>query len=46
MDGLSLFTQCDIFIQLNNKFEEFKQIVDIDTDYLLKQKEKEIETFI
>ena len=42
VDILSLFTQCDIFIQLHNKFHENKQIVDIDTDYLIEQKEKDL----
>ena len=43
IDILSLYNQCDIFIQLNNKFQGFKQTVDIDPDYIIEQKEKEID---
>ena len=31
------------FYSIKQKFQDFKQTVDIDTDYLLEQKEKEIE---
>ena len=41
-DFLSLFKHCDIFTQLNKKLHENKQTVEADTDYLIKQKEKEI----
>ena len=40
VDILSLFTQCDIFIQLHKKFHENDKEVDIDTNYLIEQKEK------
>ena len=39
---MSLFTQCNIFIQLNQKFHENEKEVDVDVDYLIEQKEKEI----
>ena len=42
-DILSLFTQCDICVQLHKQFQNFKETVDFDTDYLISQKEKEIE---
>ena len=42
VDILSLFKQCDIFIQLNKKYHENDKEVDIDRGYLIEQKEKEI----
>ena len=43
VDILSLFTQCNIFIQLHKRFQDFKQTVDIDTDYIIDQLKKQIE---
>ena len=43
VDILSLFTQCNIFIQLNKRFHENDKEVDIDTYFIIEQKEKEIE---
>ena len=43
VDILFMFKQCDIFLQLHNKFQENDKSVDIDTEYLIQQKEKEIE---
>ena len=43
VDILSLFKHSHILIQLRKKFQENKQAVDVDTDYLIEQKEKEIE---
>ena len=42
VDILSLFKQCNIFIQLHKRFHENDKEVDVDIDYLIKQKEKEI----
>ena len=43
IDILSLFTQCDIFIKLKTHFKDFWQTVDFDFDYVIQQKEKEIQ---
>ena len=40
---LSLFTQCDIFHQLNKRYEEFKTMTEIDLEYVIDSKEKEID---
>ena len=42
IDILSLFTQCDICVQLRDRYQEYIATPSLDTDFLIQQKEKEI----
>ena len=43
VDILSLFTRSNICMRLHKKYQDFKQIVDIDPNYEINEKEKEIQ---
>ena len=43
VDLLSLFTQCDLCVQLHKTFHEFDNTVEVDTNYLIEQKDREID---
>ena len=43
VDILSLFTPVDIFVQLHQKFKEYSELTDVDSDSVFTEQQKEIE---